>query len=64
MQIQIQIVSVDITTKPTAKGSYQQATLAYRDLGQNKLAEKKVLDWTAEGKALYSTVAWPKTRQN
>ncbi len=57
MQIQIKVISVDITTKPTAKGSYQQATLAYRDLAQNQLKEKKILSFTAEGKLLFSTAA-------
>jgi len=57
MQFTIQIVSVDITTKPTAKGSYQQATLAFRDLQQNKLKEKKVMSFTPEGKALFDIVS-------
>ena len=57
MQFNISIVSVDITTKPTAKGSYQQATVAFRNLSTNKLEEKKILSFTDEGKALYNTAS-------
>jgi len=58
MKINIQIVSVDITTKMNkANKPYQQVTLAFRDLQQNKLKEKKILDFTDEGKLVYSTAS-------
>jgi hypothetical protein len=50
--MQIQILSVTIETKPTAKGSYQVADVAYKNLSfQGKVEGKKVMSFgaTAEG---------------
>jgi hypothetical protein len=50
--MQIQILSVVIETKPTAKGSYQVADVAYKNLSfQGKVEGKKVMSFgaTAEG---------------
>lgn len=41
----ISVLSVDVQTKPTAKGSYQQAEVAYRD-GEGKVGSKKVMSFT------------------
>src|SRR4051812_46336472 len=46
MQFQIKVLTVDITTKPTAKGSYQQAEVNYKDLSQNKVNSKKVMSFS------------------
>lgn len=45
MQIQINVISVAVETKPTAKGSYQMAVVTYKDLGNGKVAEKKVMSF-------------------
>lgn len=45
MQIQINVISVSVETKPTAKGSYQMAVVTYKDLGNGKVAEKKVMSF-------------------
>lgn len=41
----ISVLSVDVSTKPTAKGSYQQAEVAYRD-GEGKVGSKKLMSFT------------------
>lgn len=49
MQISIQILSVTTETKPTAKGSYQQLEVAYKDLNNGgKVASKKVMSFAAK----------------
>lgn len=62
MQFKINIVSVDVQTKPTAKGSYQVANLAYRNLNSGKLEEHKVFSFGAE-KDLFSTASSVKAGQ-
>lgn len=47
MQIQIQLLSVAVETKPTAKGSYQQLEVAYKDLSnQGKVSSKKIMSFS------------------
>lgn len=49
MSIQIQVLSVQIETKPTAKGSYQQAEVAYKNLTfQGKVEAKKLMSFGAQ----------------
>lgn len=58
MQFTLNVISVDITTKTNKAGKpYQVAALAFRNVNSGKVEEKKILDWTAEGKACYSTAA-------
>ena len=51
MQFTIKVVSKDITTKPTAKGSYQMITLAFRNEQSGKLEEKKLVPFGGEHNA-------------
>lgn len=45
--MQIQIVNVDIQTKPTAKGSYQMAEVTYKNLSfQGKTETKKIMSFS------------------
>jgi hypothetical protein len=47
LQIQIQLLSVAVETKPTAKGSYQQLEVAYKDLSnQGKVSSKKIMSFS------------------
>lgn len=56
MNIQIQILSVTTETKPTAKGSYQQLEIAYKDLSnQGKVSSKKIMSFT--DKKVFDTLA-------
>lgn len=48
MQFSIQVVQVEKTTKPTAKGSYQQLEVAYKNLSSGKLESKKIMSFAAE----------------
>lgn len=61
MQVNIKVVSVEIQTKPTAKGSYQMAILAYRNESSGKLEEKKFVSFT--DKDIFNTVAGAKEGQ-
>ena len=55
--MQIQILSVSITTTPTAKGSYQTADVAYKNLTyQGKVEGKKVMSFGAT-KDAFATLA-------
>jgi len=55
--LQIQILSVSITTVPTAKGSYQVADLAFKNLTyQGKVEGKKVMSFGA-AKASFEALA-------
>lgn len=45
MQIQISVIQVAVETKSTTKGSYQMATVTYKDLGNGKVNEKKVMSF-------------------
>lgn len=45
--MQIEIINVSQSTKPTAKGSYQQLDIAYKNLDfQGKVEAKKVMSFT------------------
>ena len=57
MQFRIRVVSVDITTKPTAKGSYQMCNLTYRNESTGKLEEKKLVPFGGEHNARCFKVA-------
>jgi len=47
MNIQIQVLSTQVETKPTTKGSYQQIEVAYKDLTQGgKVLAKKLMSFT------------------
>lgn len=47
--IQIQVLSVTTETKPTAKGSYQQLEVAYKNLTfQGKVESKKIMSFGAQ----------------
>ena len=55
--MQIQILSVQITTTPTARGSYQVADVAYKNLTyQGKVEGKKVMSFGAT-KDAFGTLA-------
>lgn len=43
--MQIEILSVNVSTKPTANGSYQVAEVAYKDLGKNKVSGYKAMSF-------------------
>lgn len=48
-QMQIEIVNVNVSTQPTAKGSYQVADVAYKNKSfQDKLEGKKVMDFASK----------------
>lgn len=45
--MQIQIVNIDVTTKPTAKGSYQMNEVTYKNLSfQGKTETKKIMSFS------------------
>jgi hypothetical protein len=45
--LQIQIVNIDVTTKPTAKGSYQMNEVTYKNLSfQGKTETKKIMSFS------------------
>jgi len=47
LNIQIQVLSVGVETKPTTKGSYQVAEVAYKDLTNGgKISAKKLMSFT------------------
>lgn len=53
--IQIKVVAVEVSTVPTAKGSYQIAEITYRNLTvDNKVETKKVFSFTS--KEVYDTL--------
>lgn len=48
-QMQIEVVNVNVSTQPTAKGSYQVADVAYKNKSfQDKLEGKKVMDFASK----------------
>lgn len=50
--MQIQIVAVSVETKPTAKGSYQQAEVTYKNLAYpGKVDSKKIMSFGANAPA-------------
>lgn len=52
MTIQIQIIATNVETKPTAKGSYQQLEVTYKNLTfQNKVESKKLMSFGANATA-------------
>lgn len=56
MNIQIQLLSVTTETKPTAKGSYQQLEVAYKDLSnQGKVSSKKIMSFA--NKKVFDTLS-------
>lgn len=48
MQFSIQVVQVEKTTKPTAKGSYQMLEVAYKNLSSGKLESKKIMSFASD----------------
>lgn len=57
--MQIQVVNVEISTKPTAKSSYQIAEVAYKNLATGKLEGKKIMSFT--NKEVFSEIAAAKS---
>lgn len=55
MQFTINVVQVEKTTKPTAKGSYQQLDVAYKNLESGKLESKKIMSFAS--KAAFDALA-------
>lgn len=47
-----------MTTKPTTKGSYQEAEVAFKNLGSGKMESKKILSFT--NKEVFNVVAGAK----
>ena len=45
MRIQVQVITTSKEVKPTSKGSYTVLTVVYKDLGQNKVGEKKLMSF-------------------
>lgn len=43
--MQIEVISVSVNTVPTAKGSYQVAEVAYKDLKDGKVNGKKIMSF-------------------
>jgi len=55
--VQIQIVTTTVETKPTAKGSYQQLEVVYKNLTfQGKVESKKIMSFGA-GASSFSTLS-------
>lgn len=51
-KMQIQVISTSVETKPTAKGSYQQLEVVYKNLTyQGKVESKKIMSFGAGAKA-------------
>lgn len=46
--MQIEVISVSVNTVPTAKGSYQVAEVAYKDLKDGKVNGKKIMSFAAK----------------
>lgn len=46
--MQIEILSVSVNTVPTAKGSYQVAEVAYKDIKDGKVNGKKIMSFAAK----------------
>ena len=59
MQIQIEILKVDKAHVPNAKGGYQVAEVAYKDLKENKVSSKKVMSFT--NKAVFGAASAAQT---
>lgn len=61
--MQIQVLSVTTETKPTAKGSYQQSEVAYKNLSfQGKVEAKKLMSFGAQAEA-FKAMATAQTGQ-
>lgn len=43
--MQIEVISVSVNTVPTAKGSYQVAEVAYKDIKEGKVSGKKIMSF-------------------
>lgn len=46
--MQIEVINVTVNTMPTAKGSYQVAEVAYKDLKDGKVNGKKIMSFAAK----------------
>lgn len=46
MKFQIEVILSKVETKPTAKGSYQQCELTFKNLASGKVESKKVMSFT------------------
>lgn len=55
MQLKIEIINVQSTTKPTAKGSYVMLDVAFKRLDTGKIEGKKIMSFT--NKEVYDTLA-------
>ena len=54
--MKIEIINVQSTTKPTAKGSYQQLDVAYKNLDfQGKVEGRKIMSFT--NKEVFATLS-------
>ena len=53
--MQIQVLDVKINTVPTAKGSYQKAEIAYKNLSSGKIEGKTIMSFTE--KEVFTIVA-------
>ena len=57
MAITIQVLSTSVETKPTAKGSYQQLEVAYKNLTfQGKVEAKKLMSFGANSEAFKALI--------
>lgn len=58
MQLQIRVIGVTTTAKPSSTGGYTEASIAYRNLATNKVEEKKLVSFKfADVFATLSTAA-------
>lgn len=58
--MQIQIIATSVETKPTAKGSYQQLEVTYKNLSyQGKVESKKLMSFGANANAFKTLVDAP-----
>ena len=53
--MQITILAISNTNKPTAKGSYQELEVTYKD-DQNKTGSRKIMSFVKESKAAYDVL--------
>lgn len=59
MNVRIQVIATATETKPTAKGSYQQLEVTYKDLDKNKVASKKIMSFS-KPEVVFKTMALAK----
>lgn len=54
--MKIQIIATSVETKPTAKGSYQQLEVTFKNLTYNKTESKKIMSFGAQGPSFKALV--------